>query len=55
MKQILKDKGFLPMPCTEEVHEITPEIVDTFAAADWCGVRRNRELILKKDRQLDCF
>ena len=55
MKKILKDKGFLPMPCTEEVHEITPEIVDTFAAADWCGVRRNRELILKKDRQLNCF
>ena len=55
MKQIHKDKGFLPMPCTGEVHEISPEIVDTFAAADWCGVRRNRELILKKDRQLDCF
>ena len=34
MKQILKDKGFLPMHCTEEVHEITPEIVDTFVAAD---------------------
>ena len=53
MKQVLKESGFIPMPCTEEVFEITPALVDILEANGWVGVRDNREKLLEKDLQLD--
>ena len=53
MKQVLKESGFIPMPCTEEVFEITPELVDILEANGWVGVHDNRDKLLEKDLQLD--
>jgi len=53
MKHVLKESGFIPMPCTEEVFEITPELVDILEANGWVGVHDNREKLLEKDLQLD--
>ena len=53
MKQVLKDSGFVPMPCTDEVFEITSELVDTLAANGWVGANEHRDRLLEKDVQLD--
>ena len=53
MKQVLKESGFIPMPCTEEVFEITPALVDILEANGWVGVNEHRDRLLKKDVQLD--
>ena len=53
MKQVLKESGFIPMPCTEEVFEISPALVDILEANGWVGVNEHRDRLLKKDVQLD--
>ena len=53
MKRVLKDSGFIPMPCTDEVFEITPELVDTLEANGWVGANEHRDRLLEKDVQLD--
>ncbi len=53
MKQVLKESGFIPMPCTEEVFEITPALVDILEANGWVGANEHRDRLLKKDVQLD--
>ena len=53
MKQVLKDSGFVPMPCTDEVFEITPELIDTLEANGWVGANEHRDSLLEKDVQLD--
>ena len=53
MKQVLKDSGFVPMPCTDEIFEITPELVDTLEANGWVGANEHRDRLLEKDVQLD--
>ena len=53
MKQVLKDSVFVPMPCKDEVFEITPELVDTLEANGWVGANEHRDRLLEKDVQLD--
>ena len=53
MKHVLKESGFIPMPCTEEVFEITPELVDILEANGWVGANEHRDRLLEKDVQLD--
>ena len=53
MKRVLKESGFVPMPCTDEVFEISPELVDTLEANGWVGANEHRDRLLEKDVQLD--
>mgnify|MGYP003318197586 CR=1 FL=1 len=53
MKRVLKESGFVPMPCTDEVFEITPELVDTLEANGLVGANEHRDSLLEKDVQLD--
>tara|TARA_S200000501_G_scaffold362963_1_gene393115 strand:+ start:508 stop:1098 length:591 start_codon:yes stop_codon:yes gene_type:complete len=53
LKKLLKEEGIKPEPSSDEIFTITPKIVEILCAFNWVGAQEYRNLILRKDHQLE--
>ena len=53
LKMLLKEEGIKPEPSSDEIFSITPKLVEILCAFDWVGANKYKDLILRKDHQLE--
>ena len=53
VKDVIKQCKMKPVPASEEIFLITPELINILISLQWVGVKENKKRILTKDPQIN--